>query len=106
VRLTAKGESTLEEVEILRYDLLERLLARLDEPQLGRLAACLSDIHEAVVDLIPVSESETDHVAHTHGSRHSHETTYPLAGEHRRTGAHGRTHVAAVVKTGADGAAD
>jgi len=91
VRLTAKGESTLEEVEVLRYDLLERLLARLDEAQLSRLAACLADIHVAVADLAAETNASPDTDPHTHGSRHSHETTYPLAGEHRRTPAHRAT---------------
>lgn len=85
VRLTEGGNSTLEEVELLRHDLLERLLSRLDEPQLARLADCLVDIHGAAVGLAFGTEEDPDMVAHTHGSRHSPASTYPLAGEHRRT---------------------
>ena len=103
VRLTAGGESTLEEVELLRQDLLERLLARLDEPQLGRLADCLSDIHGAAVGLAFGSESDPVSVAHTHGSRYSPATTYPLVGEHRRADAHPRTPVADDAMPGGDG---
>ena len=84
VRLTEGGNSTLEEVELLRHDLLESLLSRLDESQLARLADCLVDIHGAAAGLAFGSESDPEMVAHTHGSRHSPTTTYPLAGEHRR----------------------
>ena len=87
VRLTEGGTSTLEEVELIRHDLLERLLGRLDEPQLGRLEACLSDIHGAVTGLALGFESDAEIAAHTHvhASRHGPATTYPLAGEHHRT---------------------
>ena len=100
VRLTAGGNSTLEEVELLRHDLLERLLAQLDEPQLARLADCLSDIHGAAISLALTDEADPAMVAHAHGSRHSPAITYPLAGEHHRTEAHDGTPPAGGVETG------
>jgi len=104
VRLTESGTSTLEEVELIRHDLLERLLGRLDESQLNRLEACLSDIHGAVGGLGLGFESDAEIAAHTHGhaSRHGPATTYPLAGEHHRPTTRPRTAGADVAHAGAD----
>jgi MarR family transcriptional regulator, organic hydroperoxide resistance regulator len=48
VRLTEGGRTTLEEAEIVKGAILERVLGHLDDAQLSRLAQCLTDIHAAV----------------------------------------------------------
>lgn len=52
VRLTDRGRTVLDEAEVLRRDLIERLLSRLDAGQLERLSATLADVHGAVSGLI------------------------------------------------------
>jgi DNA-binding MarR family transcriptional regulator len=51
VRTSDGGRSTLDEVEILRRDLLAKVLGRLDETQLARLAQTIEDVRGAVVGL-------------------------------------------------------
>lgn len=52
VRLTDRGRTVLDEAEVLRRDLIERLLSRLDAVQLRRLSTTLADVHGAVGSLI------------------------------------------------------
>ena len=49
VRPTARGIDVLREIEVLRGDLMETALARLDDEQLGRLARSISDIRNVLM---------------------------------------------------------
>lgn len=50
VRPSERGRAALAQVELMRDDVMRRLLARLDEEQLARLAASLEDMRTAVVE--------------------------------------------------------
>jgi DNA-binding MarR family transcriptional regulator len=62
VRITDRGRAVMEEVEALREATLERVLDRLDETQLKRVAAALADVRLAVIATITDPTSG----AHTH----------------------------------------
>ena len=49
VSLSDRGRRTLEEIELLRGDQIETILARLDFAQLNRLALSLRDVRSALV---------------------------------------------------------
>ena len=66
VRLTGRGAATLEEAEIVRRDLIDRILGRLDAIQLGRLAQSLADVHEAVAGLLASDGPAMFATAHSH----------------------------------------
>jgi hypothetical protein len=53
----------MEEVETIREEMLERMLGRLDEPNLMRVAAAMSDLREAIVTTVADPNSG---VSHTH----------------------------------------
>ncbi len=55
VRLSQRGLETIEEIEILRGDLLRRVLVRLDEKQLERLAESIADLRSALMPELPIS---------------------------------------------------
>jgi DNA-binding MarR family transcriptional regulator len=80
VRLTHRGASTLEEAEIVRRDLIDRILRRLDAVQLGRLAQSLSDIHEAVAGLQASIGPGLFAAAHAHW--HADNGHHPLNNDH------------------------
>jgi DNA-binding MarR family transcriptional regulator len=63
VRITDRGREVMEEVEMLREEMLERMLGRLDEPNLMRVAAAMSDLREAIVTTVADPNSG---VSHTH----------------------------------------
>jgi DNA-binding MarR family transcriptional regulator len=63
VRITDRGREVMEEVETLREEMLERMLGRLDEPNLMRVAAAMSDLREAIVTTVADPNSG---VSHTH----------------------------------------
>jgi DNA-binding MarR family transcriptional regulator len=63
VRLTDRGREVMEEVEMLREEMLEQMLGRLDEPNLMRVAAAMSDLREAIVTTVADPNSG---VSHTH----------------------------------------
>jgi DNA-binding MarR family transcriptional regulator len=62
VRITDRGRAVMEEVEALREATLARVLDRLDETQLKRVAAALADVRGAVIATITDPTSG----AHTH----------------------------------------
>lgn len=49
VHPTSRGIDVLREIEVLRSDLMETVLARLDDEQLGRLARSITDIRNVLV---------------------------------------------------------
>lgn len=50
VRPSDRGRAAREQVELMRDDVMRRLLARLDREQLDRLTASLRDLRDAVVE--------------------------------------------------------
>lgn len=69
VRLTATGQGMLDEVQIMKRDLMNEILERLDERQLGRLQAALRDLRRAIRD----EEAEhPDHFDAGHDHVHPH----------------------------------
>ena len=62
VRITDRGRAVMEEVEALREATLARVLDRLDETQLKRVAAAMADMRGAVIATITDPASG----AHTH----------------------------------------
>jgi DNA-binding MarR family transcriptional regulator len=65
VRVTEVGRQAMAELEILRNDLLARILGRLDDRQLTRLAASLDDLRAAVADAI---RDDPDLLEHGHAA--------------------------------------
>jgi DNA-binding MarR family transcriptional regulator len=63
VRITDRGREVMEEVETLREEMLERMLGRLDEARLMRVAAAMADLREAIVATVTDPSSG---VSHTH----------------------------------------
>jgi DNA-binding MarR family transcriptional regulator len=63
VRITDRGREVMEEVETLREEMLERMLGRLDEDGLMRVAAGMADLREAIVATVADPNSG---VSHTH----------------------------------------
>jgi DNA-binding MarR family transcriptional regulator len=83
VRLSEGGQAQLDELEVLRRDLLQKILGRLDATQLKRLSQSLSDVHGAVAGLIESEGPDAfgtshDHV-HGHAHVHSHAAGHPGA---------------------------
>jgi DNA-binding MarR family transcriptional regulator len=86
VRLTDRGRATLDEADVVRRDLIGRVLRRLEAPQLRRLEASLADVHIAVAGLLAEEGQEIFAAAHplwhthgraveqSHGPEHSHAT--------------------------------
>ena len=66
VRLSEAGQVELDTLEILRRDVVQKILDRLDTAQLERLAQALTDIHEAVAGLVATEGAEVFGTAHTH----------------------------------------
>ena len=61
VRITAAGRQMLDDVELARTALLERVLDRLDEAQLIGVASAMADLRMAVTDTIVDPGSGTHH---------------------------------------------
>ena len=75
VRITAAGRQMLDDVELARTAMLERVLDRLDETQLIGVASAMADLRGAVTQTItdPTSGAHHSHQPHgrdytTHGS--------------------------------------
>jgi MarR family transcriptional regulator, organic hydroperoxide resistance regulator len=63
VRVSDRGRQILADVEVLRDDLVVRILGRLDKPQLERVARSLEDVARAVAR---VTADEPGIFAHAH----------------------------------------
>jgi DNA-binding MarR family transcriptional regulator len=63
VRVSDRGRQILADVEVLRDDLVVRILGRLDTPRLERLAQALDDVRSAVAE---VAANEPGVFAHAH----------------------------------------
>ncbi|HEX7472349.1 MAG TPA: MarR family transcriptional regulator [Candidatus Limnocylindrales bacterium] len=85
VRLSDGGKAQLEALEILKHDLIKKILARMDSTQLERLSQSLSDVHEAVSGLIETEGADVFGTAHDHphtqphAHAHAHPHSYPEA---------------------------
>lgn len=92
VQLSEAGQAQLDELEVLRRDLLQKILARLDATQLERLSLTLADVHGAVAGVIategPDAFGVTHDHAHEHPAGHAHGHGYPEATTVGRTVAH------------------
>jgi DNA-binding MarR family transcriptional regulator len=76
VRLTASGQDILDEVQIMKRDLMNAILERLDDRQLGRLHAALRDLRRAV----RAEEAEhPDHFDAGHDHVHPHPVQQPAS---------------------------
>ncbi len=71
VRLSERGRETLEEADLVRRDLIGRVLRRLEPDQLKRLETTLEEVHGAVTSLLLEEGPELFATAHplwhTHG---------------------------------------
>lgn len=90
VRLTDAGRVVLDEADIVRRELIERLLARLDGVQLERLSMALVDVHAAVAGLIAEDDPGGCPPLGIHGRHHpqAHAHAHPNAHEDVRANAH------------------
>jgi DNA-binding MarR family transcriptional regulator len=74
VRLSEGGHAQLDALEMLRRDLLQKILARMDATQLMRLSRSLADVHEAVTGLSASEGADASGTirdpAHPHGHRY------------------------------------
>jgi DNA-binding MarR family transcriptional regulator len=61
VRITDQGRTALSEVEILRDDLLARILSELDPTQLERVGQVISDLGGAIARVAAADPSFLDH---------------------------------------------
>jgi DNA-binding MarR family transcriptional regulator len=64
VGLTEAGRQALTDLELLRNDLLARILGHLDDRQLARVAGALDDLRAALAEVI---HDEPDLLRHAHG---------------------------------------
>lgn len=67
VRVSDAGRRILADVEVLRDDLVARILARLDTPRLARMAEVMEDLRGAIV---AIAADEPELFAHTHAHPH------------------------------------
>ena len=88
VRLSEGGQAQLDELEILRRDMLQKILGRLDPIQLKRLSKSLNDVHVAITSLVETDGPAVLGTAHEHGHVHPHAHAYPEATSVGRTVAH------------------
>jgi DNA-binding MarR family transcriptional regulator len=88
VQLSEGGQAQLDALELLRRDLLQKILARLDATQLTRLSKSLNDIQEAVSGLVEKEGAEVLGLAHEHGHPHTHAHGYTEATSVGRPVAH------------------
>lgn len=64
VGLTDAGRQAITDLDLLRNDILARILAHLDDRQLARVAVALDDLRTAVADTL---RDEPDLLRHAHG---------------------------------------
>ena len=76
VRICGEGRRVLAEVDVLKDELLHRVLDRLDDPALERVERALEDIRGAVVDVLA---SEGAFEWHHHLQDHAHGHAHPAA---------------------------
>jgi DNA-binding MarR family transcriptional regulator len=88
VRLSSGGQAQLDALEILRRDMLQKILARLDAKQLTRLSQSLGDVHQAVIGVVQAEGADAFGIVHDHGQAHAHPHSYPEATSVGRTVAH------------------
>jgi DNA-binding MarR family transcriptional regulator len=93
VRLSDAGQAQLDELEILRRDLLQKILARMAPAQLERLSQSLADVHDAISGLIEtegadVFGTDTFGPGHPHVHARGHGHGNPEADAVGRTVAH------------------
>lgn len=76
VRPTARGIAVLREIEVLRSDLMETVLARLDDEQLGRLARSITDIRNVLMTELSAGTGSATchHASRTAGASTNEET--------------------------------
>jgi DNA-binding MarR family transcriptional regulator len=69
VQLTDRGRQQLHEVELFKEDMINAVLARLDERQLRRVALAMADLRGAVVEAISADPSVQlhKHLQRAHG---------------------------------------
>lgn len=67
VRVSDAGRQVLADVEVLRDDLVLRILARLDTPRLTRLAQAMEDVRGAIE---AIAADEPELFAHSHAHPH------------------------------------
>jgi DNA-binding MarR family transcriptional regulator len=72
VRLSGEGQAQLDAQEVLRRDLLQKILGRLDATQLKRLSQSLADVHGAVAGLLASDGPDAFGMAHDHSHGHAH----------------------------------
>jgi DNA-binding MarR family transcriptional regulator len=65
VRITGRGRELLTEVEVLRSDILGRVLEHLDDAQLERVARSMEDVRGALAAVLAEDPRSFDH-DHTH----------------------------------------
>jgi DNA-binding MarR family transcriptional regulator len=90
VRLSDGGQAQLDALEMLRRDMLQKILARMDAAQLKRLSQSLSDVHVAVSAVIETEGADAFGAPHAHGHAHgeAHTHDYPDATAAGRTVTH------------------
>jgi DNA-binding MarR family transcriptional regulator len=69
VRVSERGQQILTDIEVVRDDLMRRVLARLDDGQLDRLRQAAEDVNAGVV---AVAQDEPDLFSHANAHTHSH----------------------------------
>ena len=69
VRLTPTGRQMLEEIEVVREQILRRVLDQLDPSQLAGVASAMVDLRNAVVATLTGPGSEAHQHAHIHQGR-------------------------------------
>jgi len=69
VRLTPTGRQMLEEIEVVREQILRRVLDQLDASQLAGVASAMVDLRNAVVATLTGPGSEAHQHAHSHQGR-------------------------------------
>jgi DNA-binding MarR family transcriptional regulator len=63
VRVSDTGRQVLADVEVIRDEMLRRLLGRLDDAKLARLAEAVADVREAIAEVV---SSDPEAFTHTH----------------------------------------
>ncbi len=77
VQTTAEGRAALARADVLKDELLQSILARLDEPRLARVAAALEDVTASAVEVFASDPelSRHEHLLDGHRQPTNHEST-------------------------------
>ncbi len=84
VRVTADGRAAIARADVLKDELLQAILARLDDRRLGRLADALTDVAAAAVDVF-ASDPELSRHEHVLDGGHrqpAHSEPSPVSASH------------------------